>query len=86
MICCRVCPVVETARAAAGSRVDDADVVGPSSARATADAVADIINGADGADAGHEPIQIQPHHAAARDAHRVQFEMRGKVRESLHTG
>ncbi len=78
-------PVVEAARAAAGSGVDDADVVGPPSARATADAVADLVDGADGADAGHEPIQVEPHHAAARDAYRVQFEMRSEVRESLHT-
>ena len=79
-------PVVETARAAAGSGVDDADVVGPASARATADAVADLVDGAECADAGYQPIQIQPHHAAARDAYRVQFEMRSEVREGLHTG
>jgi hypothetical protein len=79
-------PVMEAARAAARSGVDDADVVGPSSARAAADAVTDLVDGAGGADAGHEPVQIQSHHAAARDAHRVQFEMRGEFRKGLHTG
>ena len=82
----RMRAIVKAARAAARSGVNDADVVGAPAARATAHAIADFGDGADRAELRHQPVQVEPHHALACDAYRVQFEMRGKVGESLHTG
>ena len=78
--------VVEAARAAARTCINDAYVVRPLSAGATAYPVAYVGDGAGAAEKRDQTVQVESHHAATRNAHGVQFEVGDKVRKGLHTG
>jgi hypothetical protein len=81
-----MCAVVEAARAAARTCINDANVVRSPPARATAHPVAYVGDGAGAAEARYQTVQVESHHAATRNAHGVQFEVGDEVRKGLHTG
>ena len=81
-----MCPVVEAARAAARTCINNAYVVRALSAGATAHPVTYVGDGAGAAETRSLSVQVEAHHAATRNAHGVQFEMGDKVRKGLHTG
>jgi hypothetical protein len=78
--------VVEAARVAARSGIDDADVVAASTAGAAAHAPAQVGDGEPARQSLQEFVQIDADHALAVDAHREQFEMGDEFCKGLHTG
>ncbi len=76
--------VVKAPGAAAGTGVDDADVLGATPAGAAPHAVAYVVGGARGAEFRRETMQVDAGHASTMAANGVQLEVRSEIGQA-HT-